>query len=86
MENMNESSALYNTAKFKEAIAEQVRSAISEDVVLQVVSSDLFEFHLETGIPSRADRKISPFFYCAPTSLGFASRLDRGPTAIDTAL
>lgn len=32
MENMNESSALYNTAKFKEAIAEQVRSAISEDL------------------------------------------------------
>ena len=29
---MNESSALYNTAKFKEAIAEQVRSAISEDL------------------------------------------------------
>ena len=29
---MNELSALYNTTKFKEAIAEQVRSAISEDL------------------------------------------------------
>jgi hypothetical protein len=32
-------------------------------VVLQVVSSDLFEFHLETGIRYRADRKIGPFFW-----------------------
>jgi hypothetical protein len=32
-------------------------------VVLQVVSSGLFEFHLETGIRYRADRKIGPFFW-----------------------
>lgn len=49
MENMNESSALYNTAKFKEAIAEQVRSAISEDLGDQDYTAMLIDASIQVN-------------------------------------
>jgi nicotinate-nucleotide pyrophosphorylase (carboxylating) len=52
MENMNELSALYNTAKFKETITEQVRSAISEDLGDQDYTAMLID------ASTQADAKI----------------------------
>jgi nicotinate-nucleotide pyrophosphorylase (carboxylating) len=49
MENMNESLALYNTAKFKEEIAEQVRSAISEDLGDQDYTAMLIDASTEAN-------------------------------------
>ena len=49
MENMNESSALYNTAKFKEAITEQVRSAISEDLGDQDYTAMLIHYSTQAN-------------------------------------
>ena len=49
---MNELSALYNTAKFKETITEQVRSAISEDLGDQDYTAMLID------VSTQADAKI----------------------------
>lgn len=46
---MNESLALYNTAKFKEEIAEQVRSAISEDLGDQDYTAMLIDASTEAN-------------------------------------